>query len=202
MTRATVRLAAGILAWASFAAAQPQRVPFPADGTLTVKGSAGDLTVEGWDRNEIELTATVVGTHPGIKVALESAPGGASIVTTLPKRTYIAPSEITYKVFAPRGAKLVVEHINGDVHAVALTGDIQASVRAGALSVQLPPSSSADAALPKIDAKAKLGEVTSDFTGSRKSRWKLFQHALTTSGQGQKLYLRVCYGDIIVLRSR
>jgi hypothetical protein len=64
----------------------------------------------------------------------------------------------------------------------------------GQITMHLPQTSQYS-----IDAKAKVGDVVSDFQGSTKR--KHFGHAFTQNAQApHSLYLRIGFGDIILLQ--
>jgi hypothetical protein len=95
----------------------------------------------------------------------------------------------------PRNAKLIVDHDSGEVHFDDLTGDISATVIQGTILLHLPQNEQY-----AIDARAKVGEVTSDFPGTTK-RKRLFGNAFTeASPAAHKLYLRIGFGDIVILK--
>jgi hypothetical protein len=137
-----------------------------------------------------------------VKTATERKGDEVTISTSFPKHGKIARPflgmtdfNLEYRIKVPRNAKLTVEHTIGEVHIDNVSGEIHTTGEMGLISVRVPDGQYA------IDAKSKLGAVESDFPGSEKGT-KWFGHAFLESGpaDAQKMFLRIEYGDIIVLR--
>jgi hypothetical protein len=196
-----------------------ERVAFPSGGRLQLKNSIGELTVEGWDRPEVEIT-TIKSTKLAVeskerekasreldKVRVSAAlQGGDVVVTTdFPRRRSLLPTwrrrpdtyfDLEYRIKAPMNASLSVDHASGEVHVDHLTSDIRATDCNGLISLQLPHDGQYD-----IDARSKLGDVISDFSG-HKERKQWFGHRFVQGKPApHKLYLRVGIGDIVILRN-
>ena len=104
---------------------------------------------------------------------------------------------LEYRIMAPRSARLIVEHEAGDVNVEGVTGDIEAKVRQGQITLHLP-----EGAKYSLDAKAAYGNVNSDFPGEMHRDW-IGQKALQREpNPAHRLKLRVGYGDIVLLRIR
>ena len=188
---------AASVAWvgAGFLTAQPETLPMPANGTVHVRNSAGELAVEGWDRPEVELTTAK--SVEGAKVAMTRQGDAIVIDTSLPKKA--ERDRMDYRIRMPRGAKLTVEHGDGEIHVAELAGDIHATVRHGEIVLSLP----ADGRYG-IDARASLGGVVSDFAGQSRRRPWIFGHWFQSgkqAGQTHQLYLRAGFGDILILKT-
>jgi Putative adhesin len=199
-----------------------ERIDLPAKGVLRVKKSIGELTIEGWDGPDVEITTT-----KSTQIAIDSRDrekasrelekvsvsterrGDDVVVTTTPsrRRGFLAPSplrgatgvELRYRIKAPRAAQVVVDHEDGEVHLEDLTGDVHVTARRGEITVRVP-----QAAQYTINAKSDLGAVVSDFPGrAQRTPW-LFGHRFVqeVSPAAHKLYLRTGFGDIIILRIR
>ncbi len=157
-----------------------ESVEFPAGGVLKFERANGDLRIEGWDRSNLEFTTPVTTERHGDEV----------VVT--PK------SSTAPHVYVPRNARLVIHHRDGEVLIEDVRGDINVTVRRGAIGLFLPEGTPYD-----IDARAKLGGVASDFA-TLAPRWRWFfghQFAQPGSTGARKLYLRVGYGDISILKT-
>lgn len=93
-----------------------------------------------------------------------------SITTTLASRhgtwapplppTTKAGVTVEYQIHAPRNSRLVIKHGTGNVVVSNMTGDVEASSRGGDILLMLP-----DSGTYSIDARSKLGTVSSDFAG-------------------------------------
>jgi hypothetical protein len=195
-----------------------QTVVLPSGGRLRFSNSIGELTVEGWDRPDVEIT-TIQSTTAEYasqdrekasreldRVKVSVAPQGADLVVTTdyPRRRRLSPArllgpaggfDLEYYIKAPRNAGLTVDHATGEVHVYDMTADIRATVRNGLITLNLPQEGLYD-----IDAKSKIGEVVSEFPGHRE-RTRLFGHRFSQGTPApHKLYLRVGFGDIIIFK--
>lgn len=198
-----------------------ERLDFPAAGTVKLKNSTGELTVEGWDQPSVEIT-TVKSTKAAyasaervkavhdldrVRVSAERQGDELVITTDFPRhRGFPPPSPLSgaanfhldYHIKVPREARLVVDHDVGDVHFDGVTGDIHATALQGGITLHLP-----EGGRYAIDAKSDFGSVTSDFPGSTKRRFWLVGHQFIQNSQApHELYLRDGFGDIIILRIR
>jgi Putative adhesin len=188
-----------------------ERMEFPAGGLLRLKNSAGEVSVEGWDQREIEITtvksttsAVAVGDREkasheldGVRISTERKGEEIVVATQFPRhyRGLLHPTDLEYRIKVPMDAKLAVEHGSGEVHVDNLTSDIHVRVRDGGVTLLLPPEGKY-----AIDAKSTAGEVMSDFPGRHtRKMWGLGHQVVQTTGT-QKLDLRVGYGDIMILK--
>jgi hypothetical protein len=198
-----------------------ERVDFPPGGVLRLNNSIGELTVEGWDRPEIEIT-TIKSSKASYglqerenatrnlnQIQIKTERHGAEVVVTteFPRYAIFPPPvpwhsghanfDLEYRINAPRDARLVVEHNSGEVHIDNLMGDIQATVLKGAITLRLPEDNSY-----AIDAKSDAGGIFSAFPGQLHRRLGLFgrRFAEKPSAGAHKLYLRVGFGDIAILK--
>ncbi|MGA2741369.1 MAG: hypothetical protein ABSG65_28525 [Bryobacteraceae bacterium] len=86
-----------------------QRMDLPPDGTLRLTKSTGLLTVEAWDRPDVEIT------------------------------TIKLPGQVPEcRIKASANAKLIVDHDFGDVNIDGLAGDIQVTLLQGEILLHLP----------------------------------------------------------------
>jgi hypothetical protein len=201
--------------------AKTEHVDFASGGTVMLKNSIGELTVEGWDQPGVEIT-TVKSTKAEyasaerekashdldrVKIGVDRKGNELDITTDFPKHRTLPPTSIfgvatnfdlAYYVKVPRDTRLVVDQDIGEVHFDGVTGDIHATTHQGTISLRLP-----DGARYAIDAKSDLGSVTSDFPGTTKDRFWFLGHKFTETSQApHKLYLRAGFGDIIILKIR
>lgn len=189
----------------------------PTAGAIKIKNSAGEVDIEGWDRPEVEVTVVrssehlyATADHAEAQRSLEGAQikavqdGNDVVISTayipwqgahgLSKRSEIL---IGYRIKAPRSSKLVVDHNRGGVNISDMSGDIHATVVNGSITLSLPP-----AGQYAIDSQSKIGDVYSDFEGHYQRRHLLgkeFDHQ--SPAPATNLYLRVRYGDIMILKS-
>jgi len=193
---------------------------FPSGGVLHVGKSSGELTIEAWDKSDLELTVNTRSKRPvsgderkraedaigKVKVSLETKGDTISVSTDVPKEHRYksfdgAPTlfEVDYRIRVPRNARLVVDDHSGEVHIEGVRGDIDARVREGEIALHLPEKGTY-----AVDARSKFGNVTSDFPGDEMHRWWRTTHFMNATPQSpaQKLKLRVGYGDVVILAER
>src|SRR5271169_1931131 len=100
-----------------------ERMDFPSGGLLRFKNSVGELTVEGWDRPDVEIT-TVKSTKDAlaapdrekasrqldqVQVSVQRQGEELVITTAIPWRRGLPPDfDLDYNIKAPRDAKLAV----------------------------------------------------------------------------------------------
>jgi hypothetical protein len=175
-----------------------ERSDFPYGGTLHLKNSVGELTIEGWDQPGLEITTikssktAVEGRErekaskllDKVKVATERKGDEVTVSTVFHKHpkierlwTGMTDFDLEYLIKVPRTAKLVIDHTMGEVHIDEISGEIHATGEMGLITVRLPDGQYA------IDAMSKLGAVDSDFAGNEKSK-KWFGHTFLAGGTG------------------
>jgi hypothetical protein len=199
-------------------ATKTEHAELPAGGTVTFKNSTGELTIEGWDQSGVEITTTkstklsyaATGAEHDkaarmldeVKVSAALQGSELGITTEFPRHERFLPRpsvgardfDLEYVVKVPRDAKLTVDHASGEVHIDDVTGDIHATTIQGQILLRLPAT-----AQYTIDAKCRIGAVTSDFPGITKREH--FGHSLIQSAQApHNLYLRNGFGDILILQ--
>jgi hypothetical protein len=185
-----------------------ERIDFPPGGVLRLQHSIGELTIQGWDRPEMELTTTRPEGHEldGVRVTAERHGDEVVIATTSPRRRIFPPpapwkgsigGDLDYQIHVARDARLVIDHRGGEVHLEELTGDIHVTNTRGEISLRVPAE-----ARYAISAKTDLGSVVCDFPGSQRRRPWLLGHRFVPeeTSAGRKLYLRTGAGDIIILK--
>ncbi len=187
---------------------QTQRAEFPPGGTLRLAGSNGMVTVEAWDRPDVEVTTIEASRVPlsagerekikhemkDVHVAVERRGDELAIAAHSPWR---ANFDLEYRIKAPAAAKLIVTHHDGEVYVDGLTGDINVTARQGDILLHLPQE-----ALYDINATSTWGSVNSDYTGDEKRRWWLVGHRVENvrSPATHKLNLKIGYGDIMIMK--
>jgi len=174
-----------------------QRMDFPPGGTLRLRKSTGLLTVEAWDRPDIEITTIKYSERARISAARD---GDELVVTTdFPRHRAFSSFDLECRIKAPANAKLIADHDLGDVNIDGLAGDIQVTLLQGEILLHLPQDGRYD-----INARSDFGNVSSDFPGCEKRRWWLLGHRSVNqdSQAAHKVNLRVGVGDIVILKAR
>jgi hypothetical protein len=198
-----------------------EKMDFPANGTLRLQNSTGDLTIEGWDQPGVEITTTKSSKEEYLardrdkaakeldRVKVSAKRNGAELVITTeyPHHRafpYVTPLQtvtnfdLEYVIKVPRNAKLIVKHDDGEVHVDDVTGNIQATARQGLIALRLESDMP-----PAIDAKSYIGTVNSDFAGTETLQPLHFGHKFVDDAKSapQTLHLRIGYGDIVILKA-
>jgi hypothetical protein len=195
-----------------------QQVPFQTGGVIHVNHSYGQLSVEGWDRPEVELTMTRTPNELyGAKDQAEAAKLAANVKVTVERKsdTEIEIStavshfsrwrhpfgplgnvSMDYRIRVPRNSKLVIHHDNGEVLVSGVTADIEATGRAGDIVLLLPETGKYS-----IDAKTKFGTLTSDFDGDFRHGLASSEYTQTAAAPALRIFLRIGRGGIEIKSS-
>ncbi|MGA7922208.1 MAG: DUF4097 family beta strand repeat-containing protein [Candidatus Acidiferrales bacterium] len=128
--RAFFVLTAGcVLAWPSFAADQNfhQTYPLSAGGSFALENVNGSVQVEGWSRDEVEVSATKTGRSDPrdveqVKIQVDSCPGRVAVHTYYPQGEG-AEVAVEYHVHVPYRVLLgSVKTVNGSVSVRGVEG--------------------------------------------------------------------------------
>jgi hypothetical protein len=175
------------------------RFDFPANGTLHFINSVGVLTVEAWDRFDVEIT-TIKSTKGdvdagGIEKATTKFPGHRPFGIFYPLSGNTG-FNLEYRIKAPASARIVARHTLGQVNIDGLAGDIQVHLSQGEILLHLPEEQKYE-----IHAQSSFGSVDSDFSESEKrTGWLLGHRSVDDSAAPHKLNLKVRFGDIVILK--
>jgi hypothetical protein len=176
-----------------------------AGGTIRFEDSYGELNVESWDQAGVEVVVTrstyvrdVAGERDQVTkelndlhIAIEKQ-GNDLVIRTPRHRRFHSVARLDYRVMVPRGVRLAIHHLTGDVLIGGVEGAIDASVKTGDILLRLPSTVSYS-----FDAYCREGQVLSDFPGVY-GRRHLIAAQYTQSGQssGVSVRLRVGIGGI------
>jgi len=186
-----------------------ERVAFTNGVSVHLKDSFGEVLVEGWDRNEVEIQLTR-GTQKSytpseevkekrrlekVKLTISNDNAGGLVIETKNMPFMKSNFSLEYKIKVPQAVYLKVKHGIGEVQIKNMLADIEATVRIGELTVEMPESARFD-----LDARSKIGEVESDFGGQYHRPKVLGAKMLdeTHRSEPHKLYLRVGIGGVQV----
>lgn len=187
-------------------------------GVIQLKDSFGEVYVEGWDQPSVEITvikgsrkkyspqdqARALEKLDRIKVTVMKESDNRLVVSTkFPSRSLFARPfrgktnlKLLYKIKAPRRSVLDIDHSMGVVSVTGIAGDARITNSIGEISLSLPPDEY------DIDAKSKLGGVTSQFDAKSGRPYLLGATALRNAkGNAYRLYLRVGIGEIEIKKS-
>jgi hypothetical protein len=211
----------------SFEVTKTERVPFLPGGTVRLDNSYGYLTVEGWDEPEVEITVTkstdrffepekkAQAERPFEEIRMVTerrSDTELSISTILPLRhnlvSSVLPSRrlivtppvyghrgvtVEYKVHVPRNSRLVIHHDHGYVWVSDVTGEIEVDSHTGDMIVMLP-----DPGPYSVDARTRMGSVSSDFAGRGHKQFLLGTHFAGGRPETSRIYLRMGRGSITI----
>jgi len=205
----------------SFEVTSTESVNFTPGGTIHLNGSYGYLSIDGWDEPRVEITVNKSTNHffnPSqeeeakkrlelIHVTTErTSDTELSITTTRPPRKDRVPplprtvSEgitVDLQIHVPHNSRLVIHQDNGYVWVSDVTGAIEARSHTGDMIVMLP-----DPGPFAIDARTRLGSVSSDFTGRGRKRFVTgTRFVRAADGAPQRVYLRMGRGSITIKQS-
>jgi hypothetical protein len=203
----------------SFEVTNTERLPFAPGGTIRLTSSYGYLTVEGWDQPAVEINvikSTDSFYEPSqeqraerpfeqVRVATERRSDKELVISTIIHGRHRFPPRakrgvtVEYRIHAPRDSRLVVHHDNGYVWVSDMTGDLDVRSHAGDMIVMLP-----DLGPYSIDARTRMGSVSSDITGKSLSRFSQFlvgsHYDYASQTPKRRIYLRMGRGSIEVLQ--
>lgn len=208
---AAVWMLAGLSLWAAEAPYEQAQlsttdhINFAPGGTIRVSGSWGCLSVEGWDRPEVEVTVTRYGSvfYPPakrdsaaqklakVKVQVErKSDHEAAIITT--GGGHWNRIELESVIHVPRDSHIEIHHGGGQLIISNVSGEIEATAKEGDITAMLP-----DPGPYAIDACTRLGTVYSDF-GNPAHTWYLAgEHfAAGKPAPAKRVYLRTLVGGI------
>src|SRR5579872_1016289 len=183
-----------------------ERFDFAAGGLIRLSDSYGDLSIEGWDKPEVEIVVTkslpryytaqeMEKTKDRLAnvnvVAQKNSGSEMTISTSAKKRRGVT---IEYQIRVPRDSRLSIHHSGGNILVSNVTGDIEATSRNGDIMLMLP-----ETGRYAIDARSKIGTVASDFDGEGHVRHLVGERfAAASSGQARRIFLRMAFGGITI----
>jgi bifunctional DNA-binding transcriptional regulator/antitoxin component of YhaV-PrlF toxin-antitoxin module len=150
-----------------------ETLDFAPGGSVEVKGSFGDVYIEGWGEPVARISVTkalpwerspkgrvkALEKLDRVKVAVtKQGEKQLLIASTIPFRRSL---DMRYRIRVPWQSRVVVEHNLGDVKILDVAGDIIVTDRIGDIAVRLPESETY-----QIDAQTRVGNVKSEFAGS------------------------------------
>lgn len=196
---------------------ETQKMTFEPSAALRLDNSIGQVKIEGWTRPDVEVTITkstkdeydsdksAEGAKELEKVKTSFTRKGEEIVlgteyhhSSMPQPFRGGPPiDILYEIKMPRDARVIVMQDSGDVQLSRLSGEINATVQHGSITVVVPGDSQYI-----VDAKSKFGTVTSNLAKPDHGLFFFGEHLdYETPKTMHKLYLRAKSGDIVIVHS-
>ena len=188
-----------------------------APNSIHLDDSFGEVRVEGWSQDTVEVSIhkstrkeyTSADEYKG-RAELDSVrvttrrdrDNGIVISTAFPSRNLFTRSlrnktnvELVYKIRVPRRSNLYIRHDIGEVQVKDVVGHIEVSNRIGEIGLKLP-----DHEEYSVDARVKIGDVSSDFhcCGSERQHWLGARLSEPNRPEAHQVILRVGIGDINV----
>ncbi len=114
-------------------------VPITADGRVSLENINGNVTITGWDRNEVQIDATKSARDQQrleeARIELDVANDAVRIRTRYPDHhTNNNPASVRYEVHVPRAARLdKIDLVNGSLDVQHVSGEVNASLVNGSL---------------------------------------------------------------------
>ncbi len=189
-----------------------EKVDFPAGGKIYINKSFGEVSVEGWDLASVELIVTkaIKATDTPEKQAEAAArlkrvkvimardqPDGLVIHSEVPFRKDL---ELKYKIKVPRQSTLFIKHDIGNVEVSNIVGNLNVTARIGDVTIRLPASEEFN-----VDARAKIGDVSSEFGGKNRRQWLIGAKANQATDYKETAHwviARIGIGDIEVRKMK
>lgn len=182
-------LAAGSL----FAAEKTQQFDFAPGGLLRMENSTGALSIEAWDKPNIELTTK--SKNSAVAITAERHGNEMVVTTVIPKHFH--DTDVSYHLWVPRDTRLAIHHRDGEVNVEGVAAAIEASLRMGQIFVYLP------AEVPfTTNAVTKLGSINVPGDPKLKPTYVHLGRKLVqpVAPNAHVLNLKVGYGDIYLLK--
>lgn len=124
MIRIQTTVAAAVLAGAAAMAhaedSFEKRVPAAANGAVEISNVAGSVSVAGWDKPEVEVTAELGSEQTRVEVTSEE---GRTRVRVIVPRNSHDESDTELQVRVPRGSELQISTVSADIVARDVTGE-------------------------------------------------------------------------------
>jgi hypothetical protein len=185
------------------------RAKINAGGMIRLSNSSGDLIMEAWDRPEVELTVLKWIDHEfkpdqlagaterlkTISVDLDHSSADEIKISTIAAHSRrFGQVAIKYHIYAPREARLAIDHRSGFILLSGFAGDIDVTSRRGDIVLMLPDLSSYT-----IDARNKFGIVTPDIQGTTRHK-HIIGEQFTRDRQppAHHMRLRMGFGGITI----
>lgn len=123
--------------------------PLTTDGRVSLKNINGAVTIQAWDKNEVQVDAVKTADEQSklaeAKIEVTAGSSSIDIRTHYPERTNHNPANVEYTFHVPRKARLdkidlvngriKIEGIDGFVRAASVNGSVEATQVAGEVSL-------------------------------------------------------------------
>lgn len=181
-----------------------QRIEFIPRGVIRIQKSFGEMFVDGWDKNEVEVTVIKAikasdtpedqerARHKLETVTVTASKQSADTILIASSLPFHKSFELVYRIKVPRESDLFIKHSIGEVTVDGVLGELEITSHIGEITVNLQ-----DGREYNIDAKVKIGEVQSAFSGKSKRSYLLSEKfSRDDRTESHRVYLRVGIGEI------
>ncbi len=112
-------------------------VPLSANGSFSIENINGQISIEAWERDEVEIQAVRKApdaeTLERVQVDIDASPNSVSVETEFKGRANGA--SVDYRIRAPRGARLEIEAVNGAIRVLNPSGEVDAESVNGSIEI-------------------------------------------------------------------
>ncbi len=136
-------------------------VAFDAHGTVDLSLISGQMKVAAWDRQQVKVVASIVNGDGRLhfsagrsKISLEVETDGSGR-----QRHRGSGGDARYEVTVPRGTRLVLEAVSGDILATGVGGEVEAQSVSGNVDVS---DASRDATLSAVSGSVRAANISGD----------------------------------------
>ncbi len=101
---------------------------------LSIDNTTGDVTVRGWDRNEVEITGTLGKNVERMEVVADDDDFSIRIILPQGRRTRVGPTELNVR--APMGSDVSVNAVSANVEVREIDGELKLRTVSGDIMVR------------------------------------------------------------------
>ncbi|MGH9856888.1 MAG: DUF4097 family beta strand repeat-containing protein [Acidobacteriota bacterium] len=134
-------------------------------GTIELSNVNGDVTIRGWDKNQVDMKATKRGPSDHldeVEIEIQNTPERLSIETKYPRRNRNTNVSVAYELMVPKHAKLdPITNVNGGIEVTGVQGEIRINTVNGSAEMN-GTTSSVEAETVNGNITAKWNEFPSD----------------------------------------
>ena len=184
-----------------------QRIEFIPRGVIRIQQSFGEVIVDGWDKNEVEVTVIKAikatpdtpedqekARHKLETVKVTASKQSADTILIASSLPFRKNFDLVYRIRVPRESDLFIKHSIGEVTVDGVLGELEITSHIGEINVNLQ-----DGREYNIDARVKIGEVQSAFSGKSKRSYLVSEKfSRDDRKESLRVYLRVGIGEITI----
>jgi len=101
---------------------------------LEIENRSGDVTVRGWDQNEVEITGTLGKNVERLEVVSEDGDFRIRVVVPQGRRSRVGPTELNVRV--PEGGDVNVRAVSADIEVREIDGELELRTVSGDITVR------------------------------------------------------------------